>query len=86
MVITFSASPHHRPSSEIEFWMPQEVIIFFFRRSTSLQATLQRPLPGEVAIVSRAALKGSEGRKFDTLGGWIFRLNEVSMNEVVSSQ
>ena len=30
------------------------------------RATLQRPLPREVVMVSRAALKGSEGREFDT--------------------
>ena len=41
---------------------------FYFWRSTSLRATLQRPLPGEVVIVSQAALKGSEGREFDTPG------------------
>ena len=45
-----------------------EVLTFFsfFWGATSPLATLHRRLPGEVVIVSWAALKGSEGREFDT--------------------
>ena len=52
--------------------MLEEVMNPLFLEINSLRATLQRPLPGEEAIVSRAALKGCEGRmrfagcEFDT--------------------
>ena len=40
--------------------------VLFFWRLTTLSATTQRLLAGEVMIVSPAALKGSKGRQFDT--------------------
>ena len=49
-------------------WRHWSGIDLFFLRSTSPRATLQRPFPREVVIVSRAALKGSEGPEFDTFG------------------
>ena len=73
-------------SLDIEFLMPEEgrwcgdagEVMTFFWRSSSLRAALQKPLPEEAVIVSRAVLKEYEDREFDTPGVRCFWFIKIS--------